>query len=104
MKRTQIYLTEDQDRRLGQRATVTRCTKSQLIRQAIDAFLDQPVDEDARLAEFKAAVEAAAGSAPWAGEEYEKTREANRRGQEELERYWHGDEPDTGTELELKAR
>ncbi len=39
MKRTQIYLDEDQDARLERRARVTGATKSSLIRSAIDAFL-----------------------------------------------------------------
>lgn len=42
MKRTQIYLDEEQDARLEQRARVEGNTKSSLIRSAIDAFLDRP--------------------------------------------------------------
>lgn len=39
MKRTQIYLDEDQDARLERRAQATGMTKSALIRAAIDRFL-----------------------------------------------------------------
>lgn len=39
MKRTQIYLDERQDDRLGARARSTGVTKSALIRAAIDAYL-----------------------------------------------------------------
>ena len=39
MKRTQIYLNEDQDRRLERRARAVGKTKSALIRDAIDRLL-----------------------------------------------------------------
>ncbi len=39
MKRTQIYLDEDQSARLERRARASGTSKSQLIRAAIDAFL-----------------------------------------------------------------
>jgi hypothetical protein len=39
MRRTQIYLREEQDRRLEQRARAAGATKSALIREAIDRFL-----------------------------------------------------------------
>ena len=42
MKRTQIYLDDDQDARLEKRARAAGVTKSALIRQAIDAFLARP--------------------------------------------------------------
>ncbi len=52
MKRTQIYLPEDQDRRLGRRARATGQTKSELIRQAIQRFLsrdEEPSELERRL-------------------------------------------------------
>ena len=64
MKRTQIYLDEDHDRELARRAKSTGVTKSELIRQAIDKLLAAPDDVDRRLARFRRAVAAAAGSAP----------------------------------------
>lgn len=39
MKRTQIYIDDDQDRLLERRAKAAGTTKSALIRRAIDAFL-----------------------------------------------------------------
>jgi hypothetical protein len=39
MRRTQIYLDEDQDARLKRRARAAGVTKSSLIRAAVDAFL-----------------------------------------------------------------
>ena len=56
MKRTQIYLDTDQDRRLADRARTTGVTKSTLIREAIEDYLAKP-DEDSLLAAFRAAVD-----------------------------------------------
>ncbi|MEO7804657.1 MAG: CopG family transcriptional regulator [Actinomycetota bacterium] len=50
MKRTQIYLDEDQDERLGRRAQAAGTTKSAVIRAAIDAFLVGPRISDQRKA------------------------------------------------------
>jgi predicted transcriptional regulator len=63
MKRTQIYLEADQDRRLAKRATATGTTKSNLIREAIDAYLASSASDAARLAQFRAALDEVA-SAP----------------------------------------
>lgn len=57
MKRTQIYLDEDQDARLSKRAEAAGVTKSTLIRQALDDFLEGPLDEKARLSRFLSAVD-----------------------------------------------
>jgi predicted DNA-binding protein len=59
MKRTQIYLEADQDRRLATRATASGVTKSTLIREAIETYLAMPGDAD-KLAQFRAAVDAVA--------------------------------------------
>jgi len=59
MKRTQIYLEADQDRRLARRATASGVTKSTLIREAIETYLAIPGDAD-KLAQFRAAVDAVA--------------------------------------------
>ena len=58
IKRTQIYLDVDQDRRLASRATAAGTTKSTLIREAIESYLSTPEGEAARLAEFHAALDA----------------------------------------------
>lgn len=54
LARTQIYLTQAQQTRLGQACKGTATTKSELIRRAIDQFLDQqgqanPKDKAQRL-------------------------------------------------------
>ena len=64
MKRTQIYLDDAQDDRLARRAAAEGVTKSTLIRRAVDDFLDDGRSDDLRLARFRAAVGAAAGTAP----------------------------------------
>jgi predicted DNA-binding protein len=58
MKRTQIYLQSDQDRRLAIRATAAGTTKSTLIREAIESYLASSPDDAARLAQFHDALDA----------------------------------------------
>ncbi|HEX5015527.1 MAG TPA: CopG family transcriptional regulator [Candidatus Limnocylindrales bacterium] len=62
MRRTQIYLNEDQDGRLRRRARAAGVTKSTLIREAVEAYLATPDTAD-ELAGFRAALDAVA-SAP----------------------------------------
>lgn len=62
MRRTQIYLDEGQDARIRVRAEALGVTKSEVIRLAVDRYLD--AEEDARrLAAFRAAVRSSAGAA-----------------------------------------
>ena len=61
MKRTQIYLDEDQDRQLSRLARATGATKSELIRRAIERWLSPEDDAARRLDRFRRAVDAAAG-------------------------------------------
>ena len=94
VRRTQIYLDEEQDRRLVERARATGRTKSDLIREAVDRFLDAPLTEEEELARFRAAAGAAFGIAPYLedGVTYvRKLRENDRRRQERLEELWHGE-------------
>ena len=58
--RTQIYLDDDQDRRLQARARATGTTKSALIREAIDQFLKRR----SRRADLGAHLDATFGSIP----------------------------------------
>ena len=60
VKRTQIYLDEDQDRRLERRAAAAGVTKSALIRSAIDRFLSRDPKPD----ELKDALEETFGALP----------------------------------------
>ncbi len=64
MKRTQIYLEEAQHDTLSRRAAVVGTTKSDLIREAVDAYLAGPRAERGQLLAFRDAVRAAAGSVP----------------------------------------
>ncbi len=88
MKRTQIYLDESQDARLARRARAAGTTKSDLIREAIDAYLAGPADEGAQLLAFRAAVRAAAGTASRlpSGRRYvDEIRQADAERERELE-------------------
>jgi predicted transcriptional regulator len=71
-RRTQIYLDDDQDRQLVDRARQVGRTKSALIREAIDAYLTPTSSGDSALGGLRAAVKAAAGAAPYlpSGVEY----------------------------------
>ena len=65
VKRTQIYLDDEQDAQLARRAAAEGLTKSALIRRAVDTYLSGDGDDaELRLARFKAAVDAVAGVAP----------------------------------------
>jgi len=64
VKRTQIYLDEAQDAELAAHAAATGRTKSDLIRQAIDGFLDRPSGDQNALRRFRAALGATAGAVP----------------------------------------
>lgn len=89
LRRTQIYLDEQQTKRLDERATVRGTTRSALIREAIHSYLGAPDDEAMRLARFQAAVDAAAGIAPYLppGETYvDELRGAGARKLSELQR------------------
>jgi predicted DNA-binding protein len=89
VKRTQIYLDEDQDARLRRRAAAVGVTKSTLIRQAVDALLDGPAGDPILLARFRAAleeVERQPVSLPDGREYVEDLRRRDRVRQEELER------------------
>jgi predicted DNA-binding protein len=93
MKRTQIYVDEEQDESLTKRAAAAGVTKSTLIREAIDAYLKGRPDERLRLDRFRSAVRAAAGSADYLpdGKSYvEALRAVDVRRQEEIERRRRG--------------
>jgi predicted DNA-binding protein len=88
MKRTQIYLEEAQDERLGRRATAEGVTKSTLIREAIDEYLGTREDEAQKLDRLRAALRESAGIAPYLpdGASYvDEVRRADVGRQQELE-------------------
>jgi predicted DNA-binding protein len=68
MKRTQIYLDEEQAQRLARRARARGTTASKVIREAIDKYLAAPEDADAHLARFRAALDQSFGVAPYLAE------------------------------------
>lgn len=92
MRRTQIYLDEEGDRRLAERAVASGRTKSALIREAIDRFLNgTATDELQALTRFRAAVRNASGAVPRlpAGSDYAREMRAGDRERETmLESHW----------------
>ena len=88
VKRTQIYLDEQQAEELGRRAAVRRTTASKMIREAIDQYLSDPDNDAERLARWRTAVDESFGIAPHLpdGAEYvEGLRDADRARQQELD-------------------
>lgn len=89
MRRTQIYLDNEQDALLEQRAEAAGTTKSAVIRDAIDAFLgDDSRASAAALQRFRSAVGEASGIAAYlpSGSEYvDAVRAADREREAALE-------------------
>lgn len=66
MKRTQIYLDEEQDKLLGERASESGRTKSELIREALDRYLGRArIPHGDKMRRWREAVRATAGIAPY---------------------------------------
>jgi Arc/MetJ family transcription regulator len=65
MKRTQIYLDEQQAAELNRRARLRGTTASKMIREAIDEYLAEPDGSEGRLARYRAALDASFGIAPY---------------------------------------
>ena len=89
MKRTQIYLDVEQDRRLARHAMTTGSTKSTLIREAIESYLTDAESDAGRLARFRAALDVAerAPASVEDGRAYlERIRAADEARQEDIER------------------
>lgn len=65
MRRTQIYLGDDQTARLDERAAAERVTRSAVIRRAVDEYLERDERNSAAWsARWKEAVAKTAGIAP----------------------------------------
>lgn len=64
VRRTQIYISDEQGEDLARLARGADVTMSALIRRAIDSLLEEEATAAARLERFHAAVEGSAGSAP----------------------------------------
>jgi len=88
VRRTQIYLDQEQDDRLARRAEAEGTTRSALIRRAIDRYLHGEEDRTRPLARFRRAVGQAAGVAPYLGEGgryVEDLRRVDQERQEQLD-------------------
>ena len=88
MQRTQIYLGDEQDKALAERAERLGRTKSALIREAVDSYLAPDSTERQGLARLRAAVSEATGCAPYlpAGASYvDALRAADRERAAELD-------------------
>ncbi|HEU5106352.1 MAG TPA: CopG family transcriptional regulator [Solirubrobacterales bacterium] len=69
MRRTQIYLDQDQAARLDERAAAEGTSRSTVIRRAVDAYLEQEDQNSAAWkAQWKKALKSSAGIAPYLGE------------------------------------
>jgi len=93
VERTQIYLTEQQQRELERRVIASGRTKSDLIREALDRFLGTEESHEEWQRRWIAAVDAVAGIAPYLpdGATYsEELRQVDLRRQEELEQRRRG--------------
>ena len=89
VERTQIYLTEQQQRELERRVISSGRTKSDLIREALDAFLETEESSEDWRRRWREAVDAVAGIAPYLPDTYvQELRHADLRRQAELERRW----------------
>jgi len=88
MHRTQIYLGDEQERALADRARQLGSTKSALIREAIDTYLTPDTAAQTALARLRTAVADASGCAAYlpSGERYvDDLRAADRERARELD-------------------
>jgi Arc/MetJ-type ribon-helix-helix transcriptional regulator len=88
MERTQIYLTEQQQLELARRVVATGKTKSELIREALDAYLTEPESNEEWRRKWLEALDEVAGIAPYLpdGATYvDELRQADLRREAELE-------------------
>ena len=91
MRRTQIYIDEDQATELARRARARGVTSSHVIREAIERYLVGEEDEAAELARQRTALRDAFGSVPSLpdGRAYvDELRKGDRARDERLEGRW----------------
>ena len=91
VKRTQIYLDQEQRERLARRADAAGVTSSRLIREAVEAYLTPPEDESTQLDRQRQALREAFGSIPRLpdGAGYvEELRAVDAERSRELEEQW----------------
>lgn len=100
VKRTQIYIDEEQDRRLGERSVIEGRTKSALIRTAIDEYLAKGESDESRHLRFVEVLHSCAGIAPYLpdGQTYVETiRTGDLRRQRELDHQWRHTDPEASS-------
>lgn len=88
VKRTHVYLTEEQDRRLTARARREGVSKSDLIRRALDAYLGDDRSEEEALARLRATVRWYRENPVEGDWDLEAWRAADVVRQKELDRRW----------------
>jgi predicted transcriptional regulator len=88
MNRTQIYLDDDQTARLDQQAAAEGTSRSMVIRRAVDVYLSQEErDSVAWQAQWKGAIEATAGIAPYFEEGASYVEDLRREDAQRLSRF-----------------
>ena len=88
MRRTQIYLDQEQAARLDERAAAEGTSRSTVIRRAVDVYLEQEErDTAAWRAQWKEALEKSAGVAAYLGEGSEYVEEIRRVDAERLAQF-----------------
>lgn len=91
VERTQIYLTEQQQLELARRVIATGRTKSDLIREALDTYLQTEESNEEWRKKWGDAIDGIAGIAPYLPETYvEDLRAIDAKRQADLERRWRG--------------
>jgi len=91
MRRTQIYLDESQQQRITHRAEAAGVTGSKVIREAVEAYLAGPVDDDMELARQRQAIADAFGAVsrlPVGADFVEEVRSSDATRTDELETQW----------------
>jgi predicted DNA-binding protein len=93
VKRTQIYLDEEQSQRLAQRAAAGGVTSSKLIREAIEQYLTTTEDESLELDRQRTALLESFGAIPRLPDGaafVEQVRQADLSRDRELQDRWRG--------------
>ena len=89
VERTQIYLTEQQQRELERRVISSGRTKSDLIREALDAYLGVELTSQEWRRRWTGAVDAIGGIAPYLStDDVQELRDADTQRMEQLQHRW----------------
>lgn len=91
MRRTQIYLDESQQERIARWAGVAGVTGSKVIREAVEAYLAGPADDEMDLVRQRRAIDEAFGAIsrlPTGADFVAEARSADEERTDELEVRW----------------